>query len=185
MAYENIIVETRGAVGLITLNRPKAMNALNAALMAELAAALDGFEDDDAVGAIVIAGSEKAFAAGADIKEMKDKSFMDAFLADFLTRDAAIVVLLFVVFYKFCDAFAGAMTAAFGRTPATTGQGGSIPLAVALAELHPEAELLLLGVEEPASRIHGPNESVDPRELRRTALALALFLIEFGDARPA
>jgi enoyl-CoA hydratase len=86
MAYENIIVETRGAVGLITLNRPKAMNALNAALMAELAAAIDGFEDDDAVAAIVIAGSEKAFAAGADIKEMKDKSFMDAFLADFLTR---------------------------------------------------------------------------------------------------
>ncbi|MDZ3836463.1 MAG: enoyl-CoA hydratase [Rhodospirillales bacterium] len=86
MAYENIIVETRGAVGLITLNRPKAMNALNAALMAELAAALDAFEDDDGVAAIVIAGSEKAFAAGADIKEMKDKSFMDAFLADFLTR---------------------------------------------------------------------------------------------------
>jgi enoyl-CoA hydratase len=86
MAYENIIVETRGAVGLITLNRPKAMNALNAALMAELAGALDAFEDDDAVAAIVIAGSEKAFAAGADIKEMKDKSFMDAFLADFLTR---------------------------------------------------------------------------------------------------
>jgi enoyl-CoA hydratase len=86
MAYENIIVETRGAVGLITLNRPKAMNALNAALMAELASAIDGFEDDDGVAAIVIAGSEKAFAAGADIKEMKDKSFMDAFLADFLTR---------------------------------------------------------------------------------------------------
>jgi enoyl-CoA hydratase len=86
MAYENIIVETRGAVGLITLNRPKAMNALNAALMVELAGALDAFEDDDAVAAIVIAGSEKAFAAGADIKEMKDKSFMDAFLADFLTR---------------------------------------------------------------------------------------------------
>ena len=86
MAYENIIVETRGAVGLITLNRPKAMNALNAALMGELASALDAFEDDGAVAAIVITGSEKAFAAGADIKEMKDKSFMDAFLADFLTR---------------------------------------------------------------------------------------------------
>ena len=86
MAYENIIVETRGSVGLITLNRPKAMNALNAPLMAELAAALDGLEDDDAIGAMVITGSDKAFAAGADIKEMKDKSFMDAFLADFLTR---------------------------------------------------------------------------------------------------
>jgi enoyl-CoA hydratase len=86
MAYENIIVETRGAVALITLNRPKAMNALNAALMAELAEALAKLDDDDAVGAIVITGSDKAFAAGADIKEMKDKSFMDAYLADFLTR---------------------------------------------------------------------------------------------------
>ncbi len=86
MAYENIIVETRGAVGLITLNRPKALNALNAALMAELAEALAGFEDDGAVGAIVLTGSDKAFAAGADIKEMKDKSFMEAYLADFLTR---------------------------------------------------------------------------------------------------
>lgn len=86
MTFENIIVETRGAVGLITLNRPKAMNALNAALMGELATALDAHEDDEAIGAIVITGSEKAFAAGADIKEMKDKSFMDAYLADFLTR---------------------------------------------------------------------------------------------------
>ena len=68
MAYENILVETRGAVGLITLNRPKAMNALNSALMAEVAAALDDFEADDAIGAMVLTGSDKAFAAGADIK---------------------------------------------------------------------------------------------------------------------
>ncbi|MBL8658634.1 MAG: enoyl-CoA hydratase [Rhodospirillales bacterium] len=86
MAYENIVAETRGAVGLITLNRPKALNALNAALMGELADALAGFENDEAVGAIVLTGGEKAFAAGADIKEMKDKSFMDAYLADFLTK---------------------------------------------------------------------------------------------------
>ena len=85
MAYEFIIVETRGAVGLMTLNRPQAMNALNAQLMTELAAALDAFEVDDGVGAMVITGSEKAFAAGADIKEMKDKTFMDAYLEDFLT----------------------------------------------------------------------------------------------------
>ncbi len=86
MAYNNLLVEIRGPVGLITLNRPKALNALNAELMAELATALDGLEADDAIGAIVITGSDKAFAAGADIKEMKDKSFMDAYLADFLTR---------------------------------------------------------------------------------------------------
>ncbi|MGF1639523.1 MAG: enoyl-CoA hydratase [Rhodospirillales bacterium] len=85
MAYEFIIVETRGAVGLMTLNRPQAMNALNAQLMTELAAALDAFEVDDGVGAMVITGSEKAFAAGADIKEMKDKTFIDAYLEDFLT----------------------------------------------------------------------------------------------------
>ena len=75
-----------------------------------------------------------------------------------------------------------AMRAAFGQQPVTTGQGGSIPLAVTLAELVPDAEVLLLGVEEPASRIHGPDESVHPDELRRTALALALFLAGLGGA---
>ena len=79
MAYENIIVETRGAVGLITLNRPKALNALNKALVAEMRDALDAFEADDAIGAIVVTGSEKAFAAGADIKEMQGQSWMDAY----------------------------------------------------------------------------------------------------------
>ena len=69
---------------------------------------------------------------------------------------------------------------AFGRDVVTTGQGGSIPLATALAELLPETEILLVGVEEPGCRIHGPNESVDPDELRRTALAQALFLADLG-----
>ena len=86
MAYENILVETRGRVGLITLNRPKALNALNAALIADLGQALDAFEADDGIGAIVLTGSERAFAAGADIKEMADKSYMDVYLADFITR---------------------------------------------------------------------------------------------------
>lgn len=72
------------------------------------------------------------------------------------------------------------MQTAFGFEPVMTGQGGSIPLAVALAQLHPEAEIMLLGVEEPASRIHATNESVDPRELERTAYALALFLLELA-----
>ncbi len=85
MDYENILVEKRGAVGLITLNRPKALNALSSALMAELGRALDGFEADADIGAVVLTGSEKAFAAGADIKEMKDKSYMDAYLSDFVT----------------------------------------------------------------------------------------------------
>ena len=86
MAYQNIIVETRGPVGLITFNRPKALNALNNDLISELAQALDAFEADDSVGAIVLTGSEKAFAAGADIKEMKDKTFVEAFLGNFISK---------------------------------------------------------------------------------------------------
>jgi len=85
MSYENIIVETReSGVGLITLDRPDALNALNNELMTELAEALDGFEADENVGAIVLTGSEKAFAAGADIKFMKDQSYMDMYLGEFL-----------------------------------------------------------------------------------------------------
>lgn len=74
MPYEMILTETRGRVGLITLNRPQAMNALNNQLMRELMDALDAFDKNDAIGAMVITGNEKAFAAGADIKEMVDKS---------------------------------------------------------------------------------------------------------------
>ncbi len=83
LTFTQIVVETRDSVGLITLNRPKALNALCDALMSELAAALDAFEADAAVGAIVIAGSEKAFAAGADISEMHGKAAVDAYLSDF------------------------------------------------------------------------------------------------------
>jgi enoyl-CoA hydratase len=86
MAYEMILVETRGAVGLIRLNRPKALNALCDTLVRELGAALDIFEADDAIGAVVITGSDKAFAAGADIKEMADRSYMDVYLGDFITK---------------------------------------------------------------------------------------------------
>ena len=85
MAYENIIVETRDRVGLITLNRPKALNALNSALMGELVQALSEFDANDQIGCIVLTGSEKAFAAGADIKEMQTKTYMDAYKGDFLT----------------------------------------------------------------------------------------------------
>src|ERR1700677_3787898 len=82
-AYENIVVETRGKVGLIRLNRPQALNALNRALVGELTQALDAFEADPNIGCMVITGSEKAFAAGADIKEMAEKTFTEAFLGDF------------------------------------------------------------------------------------------------------
>ncbi|MBL4907209.1 MAG: enoyl-CoA hydratase [Sneathiella sp.] len=85
MAYNNIIVETHGAVGLIRLNRPKALNALCQELTEEMGVALDKFEADEAIGAIVLTGSEKAFAAGADIKEMQSRTYMDVYKADFIT----------------------------------------------------------------------------------------------------
>jgi enoyl-CoA hydratase len=87
MAYEFIHATTRGRVALITLNRPKQMNALNPKLMQELGAALYGFDADDGVGAIVITGNDKAFAAGADIAVMKNYSYMDAFRTNYITRD--------------------------------------------------------------------------------------------------
>jgi len=87
MAYENILTEVRGRVGLITLNRPKQLNALNDALMNELGAALGAFDSDDNIGAIVIAGGERAFAAGADVLAMKDLSYMDVYRSDFITRN--------------------------------------------------------------------------------------------------
>ena len=87
MSFELIIAETRGRVGLITLNRPKAMNALNDQVMDEIGQALDGFEADDGIGAIVITGSEKAFAAGADIGAMASFSYMDAYKGDYITRN--------------------------------------------------------------------------------------------------
>ena len=85
MSYEFIIAETRGAVGFIRLNRPKAYNALNSGLMTEMKTALDEFEADAGVGCILITGNEKAFAAGADIKEMKDKTFVECYNEDFIT----------------------------------------------------------------------------------------------------
>lgn len=82
MTFENIIVETHGSVGLIRLNRPKALNALNSALIQELNAVLVAFENDPAIGALVLTGSDKAFAAGADIKELQSLTYMDAYLSD-------------------------------------------------------------------------------------------------------
>lgn len=87
MNYKTIIAEINGKVGLITLNRPKQLNALNDALVDELSEALDAFENNERVGCIVITGSEKAFAAGADIRAMSNLSFMDVYKGDYITRN--------------------------------------------------------------------------------------------------
>src|SRR5471030_1717013 len=83
MAFENIIVETKGRVGIIRFNRTQALNALNRALIIELIQAIDAYEADGTIGCLLITGSEKAFAAGADIKEMADKTFIEAYLGNF------------------------------------------------------------------------------------------------------
>ncbi len=84
MAYDTILLEKRGRVGIITLNRPEALNALNAKLISEMNAALDDFSDDDGIGCVVLTGSQKAFAAGADIKEMRSYEFIDVYKKDFI-----------------------------------------------------------------------------------------------------
>jgi enoyl-CoA hydratase len=135
MAYKTIVVETKGKVGLIMLNRPKALNALNAALIDELNLALDGFEQDKEVGAIVITGSERAFAAGADIKEMQDKSFIDVVRNDFIAPWDHVTrcrkpVIAAVAGYALgggcelammCDIILAAETAKFGQPEITIG----------------------------------------------------------------
>lgn len=136
MAYENILVETRGPVGLITLNRPKALNALNTPLMEDLGDALAAFEADEAIGCIVLTGSEKAFAAGADIKEMAPKSYMDVYMEDFITAKWECVarcrkpIIAAVAGYALgggcevamsCDFILAAETARFGQPEITLG----------------------------------------------------------------
>src|SRR6195256_4020796 len=87
MTYQNLLVRTEGAVGIVTLNRPQALNALNSPMMDELATVLDGFEADSAIRCVIITGSEKAFAAGADITEMAGKSFAEVYKEDFITKN--------------------------------------------------------------------------------------------------
>ena len=129
MTYENIIVETKGRVGIIRLNRPQALNALNTALNAELAQAIAAFDADDGIGCILITGSEKAFAAGADIKEMADQSAVDVFMGDFAaawhaTANARKPVIAAVAGFALgggcelvmqCDIVIAADTAKFGQ----------------------------------------------------------------------
>lgn len=90
MSFETILVETRDRVGLITLNRPQALNALNTQVLDELNQALDQFENDPAIGCVVLTGSSKAFAAGADIKQMVDLQYPGVFMDDFFSPPTAL-----------------------------------------------------------------------------------------------
>jgi enoyl-CoA hydratase len=136
MAYDNILVETQGAVGLIRLNRPKALNALCDALVREMGQALDAFERDDAIGAVVITGNDRAFAAGADIKEMAGRSYMDVYMSDFITngwervttcrKPIVAAVAGFALgggceLAMMCDTVIAAETAKFGQPEITLG----------------------------------------------------------------
>ena len=135
MAYENIIVDRKGRVGLITFNRPKALNALNSAVVAELNAAIDNFDADQEIGAIVLTGSEKSFAAGADIKEMQGKSYIEAYQGDFIATWHHITecrkpIIAAVAGYALgggcevammCDFIIAADTAKFGQPEITLG----------------------------------------------------------------
>jgi enoyl-CoA hydratase len=121
MNYETLIVETRDRVGLITLNRPQALNALNSRLLEEMLVALDGFAADDAVGAVVITGSEKAFAAGADIKEMKDLTLMDTYVGDYLGGWDRLALGGGCELALACDFIIAAENAKFGQPEITLG----------------------------------------------------------------
>ncbi|CAG9183157.1 enoyl-CoA hydratase [Cupriavidus respiraculi] len=155
MAYETILVETRDRVGLVTLNRPKALNALNDTLMDELGAALMAFDQDEAIGCIVITGSERAFAAGADIGMMAQYTYMDVYKGDYITRNWETIrrirkpVIAAVAGYALgggcelammCDIVIAAETARFGQPEVKLGTmpgaGGTqrLPRAVSKAK---------------------------------------------------
>ena len=143
MAYETILVETRGRVGLITLNRPKALNALNTDVLREMVAALEAYEADAGIGAVVVTGSEKAFAAGADIRQMQPKGYIDMYMEDFFAGWDAMnrirkPIVAAVAGYALgggcelammCDFIIAADTAKFGQPEITLGvmpgMGGS------------------------------------------------------------
>jgi enoyl-CoA hydratase len=183
MVFENIITEIKGKVGVITLNRPKALNALNSPLIAELNKALDAFEVDSDISAIILTGSEKAFAAGADIREMKDKTFAQVTSENFLhdwdyintiTKPLIAAVSGFALGGGFeyalrCDMIIASETAKFGL-PETTigvipGLGGTQRLVQAIGKSK-AMEMILTG------RI------IDVAEAERTGIVVRVVPVE-------
>jgi enoyl-CoA hydratase len=196
--YETVRVEREGAIGVITLNRPKALNALSGQLLRELARAVDELERDDAIGCILVTGSEKAFAAGADIKEMQPRGYMDVFMSDLFTVDAERLAtcrkptIAAVAGYALgggcelammCDTIIAADNAKFGQPEITIGTipgiGGTQRLAHAVGKavamdmcltgrMMDAAEAKTLGL---VSRLVAPDQLMD--EARKMANTIA------------
>jgi enoyl-CoA hydratase/carnithine racemase len=201
MAFETIVVETQGHVGTIKLDRPESLNALNATLMAELASALDKFEKDDAIGAIVITGSDKAFAAGADIKEMADRTYPAAMQDDFIGGDWRAVpecrkpVIAAVSGYALgggcelalaCDIIIAAETARFGLPEITLGvipgAGGTQRLTRAVGKAK-AMEMILSGrfmTAEEAERANLVSRVVSEGDLMEEVMALAAKIADMS-----
>ena len=193
MSYENIILDRTERVAKITLNRPKALNALNAELIVELNAALDDLEADDAIAVIVVTGSEKAFAAGADIKEMQGKSFVDAYAGDFIGPWERITkcrkpVIAAVAGYALgggcelammCDFIIAADNAKFGQPEITLGvipgAGGTQRLTRAVGKAKAMEMILsgrMIGAEE-AERANLVSRVVPAAELMEETMKVA------------
>ncbi len=201
MAYQNIITEARGRVGLITLNRPAALNALNDQLMDELGQALGLFDSDEGIGAIVITGSDKAFAAGADIGAMRAWSYMDVYKSDYITRNWERLrsvrkpVIAAVAGYALgggcelammCDIVIAADTAKFGqpevRIGIIPGAGGTqrLPRAISKAKA---MDLILTArtmCAEEAERAGLVSRVVAADKLLDEALAAATLIASFS-----
>jgi enoyl-CoA hydratase len=193
MTYENILIETKGKVGIITFNRPKALNALNSALITELNHALRVYEENPTIGAIILTGSEKAFAAGADIREMKDKTFAEVTSQNFLhdwdyintiTKPMIAAVSGFALgggfeYALICDTIIASDTAKFSL-PETTlgiipGLGGTQRLTQAIGKSK-AMEMILTGRmidATEAERIGIVARIVPSEKLQEEALALA------------
>jgi enoyl-CoA hydratase len=193
MAYETVLVETRGRVGIVTLNRPRALNALNEQIIAELGQALAAFEADANIGCVVLTGSDKAFAAGADIKEMETLTYPQIYLQNFIAEWEAVArarkpIVAAVAGYALgggceiammCDIIIAADTAQFGqpeiRLGVIPGSGGTqrLPRAVGKAKA---MDLILtgrmMGAEE-AERAGLVARVVPAAKLREEAIKVA------------
>ena len=200
MAYATILVDTKNHVGVITLNRPKALNALCAKLIEELNEALDDFEADDGIKAIVLTGSERAFAAGADISEMQDKDFISVTKNDFIepwerisrTRKPVIAAVAGYALgggcelAMMCDIIIAADNAKFGQPEITLGtipgSGGTQRLTRAVGKSKAMEMILsgrLMDAEE-AERCGLVSRVVPAAELLDEALALAVKIAEMS-----